>query len=206
MPASGRDLLSRLVTTSVVTCSVSPWNTGLGNFTSVMPRLPMVVPMRRVVDGDADHDAQREEAVDQRLAPLGLAGELVVDVQRLRVVRQAGEQRVVHLRDGAAHRVLERRARPRSPPDKARACASSSASIAELLGQDALVQAVAGIEHHEQVDVRWPAATSTCATERVSAWSATALTGRLSASSTSKRMLGLVRQQRAAPAPRPERR
>ena len=45
MPASGRDLLSRGVSTSVVTLSVSPWNTGLGNFTSVMPRLPTVVPI-----------------------------------------------------------------------------------------------------------------------------------------------------------------
>ena len=44
MPASGRERVSRLESTSVVTCSVSPWNTGLGNFTSVMPRLPMVVP------------------------------------------------------------------------------------------------------------------------------------------------------------------
>ena len=44
MPASLRERLSRLATTSVVTRNVSPWKTGLGNFTSVMPRLPMVVP------------------------------------------------------------------------------------------------------------------------------------------------------------------
>ena len=38
-------MVSRLVSTSVVKCSVSPWNTGLGNLTSVMPRLPTVVPI-----------------------------------------------------------------------------------------------------------------------------------------------------------------
>ena len=33
-------------------------------------------------------------------------GELVIDVQRLGIVREAGEERVVHLRDGAAQGVL----------------------------------------------------------------------------------------------------
>ena len=45
MPCVGRDLLSRISSTSLSTCSVSPWNTGLGNFTSVMPRLATVVPI-----------------------------------------------------------------------------------------------------------------------------------------------------------------
>ena len=72
---------------------------------------------RGVVDRDADHQAQREQAVDQRLAPLGLGREVMVDVQRLRVVGEAGEQRVVHLRDGAPDRDARTRARPRSPPD-----------------------------------------------------------------------------------------
>ena len=44
MPASGRDLLSRRLTTLVCTRSVSPWKTGLGKRTSVMPRLATVVP------------------------------------------------------------------------------------------------------------------------------------------------------------------
>jgi len=44
MPASARDLLSRALSTVVRTLSVSPWNTGLGKRTSVMPRLAMVVP------------------------------------------------------------------------------------------------------------------------------------------------------------------
>ncbi len=44
MPAPGRDFDSRLASTSVVQCTVSPSNSGWGNFTSVMPRLAMVVP------------------------------------------------------------------------------------------------------------------------------------------------------------------
>ena len=45
MPASGRERLSRVLSTSVVKFSVSPWNTGVGNLTSVMPRLATVVPI-----------------------------------------------------------------------------------------------------------------------------------------------------------------
>ena len=44
MPAPGRDFDSRLDTTCVVQCTVSPSNSGLGKFTSVMPRLAIVVP------------------------------------------------------------------------------------------------------------------------------------------------------------------
>jgi hypothetical protein len=44
MPASGRDRDSRFAATSVTTLTVSPSKSGAGNFTSVMPRLPIVVP------------------------------------------------------------------------------------------------------------------------------------------------------------------
>ena len=44
MPASGRDRDSRLPTTEVATCTVSPWKSGWGKRTSVMPRLAIVVP------------------------------------------------------------------------------------------------------------------------------------------------------------------
>ena len=57
-------------------------------------------------------------------------------------------------------------------------------SIPELLAQDALVQAVAGIEQHLDRDRRVHRI-STSLTERTSAWSATAATGRFSGSSTS---------------------
>jgi hypothetical protein len=66
---------------------------------------------RRLVDGDADHQAEGEQRVHQRLAELALRlGEVPVDMQRLRVIGEAGEQDVVHLRDGSPDRVLEHRA------------------------------------------------------------------------------------------------
>ena len=60
-----------------------------------------------VVDGDADHQAEREQAVDDALAELGLAGELVVQMQRLDVQGQRAEQHVVHLGHGARPGVFE---------------------------------------------------------------------------------------------------
>ena len=60
-----------------------------------------------VADRYADHQAEGEQRVDQRLAPFALGGEVVIDVQRLRVVGETGEQRVVHLGDRAPQRVLD---------------------------------------------------------------------------------------------------
>ena len=61
-----------------------------------------------VVDGDADHEAEGEQAVDQRLAKLRLGlAEVPVDVQRLRVVGEGAEHHVVHLGDGARQGVVE---------------------------------------------------------------------------------------------------
>ena len=74
---------------------------------------------RGVADGDADHQAEREELVDQRLAPLGLGRELGIEMQRLRIVGQAGEQHVVHLGDGPRDRVLEHSGRSRTPRNRA---------------------------------------------------------------------------------------
>src|SRR5271166_2254171 len=44
IPWPGRDFDARTETTVVRARIVSPWNTGLGNLTSCMPRLPTVVP------------------------------------------------------------------------------------------------------------------------------------------------------------------
>ena len=60
-------------------------------------------------------DAEREQAVDQRLAELRLGRRVEVDVQRLRVHGEAGEEDVVRLGDRAAGLVLEVLARPRAP-------------------------------------------------------------------------------------------
>ncbi len=63
---------------------------------------------RHVGDLNADHEAEREQRVHQRLAPFGLLlAEVPVDMQRLRVERHVGEQHVVHLGDGAGVAVLD---------------------------------------------------------------------------------------------------
>src|SRR5262249_22095870 len=56
---------------------------------------------------DADYQSESEQAVHQTLAELGLFGELLVEMKRLRVHRQRAEQNVVHLADGAACRMVE---------------------------------------------------------------------------------------------------
>jgi hypothetical protein len=76
-----------------------------------MPRLAIVVPTVRVVDGDADHQSQSEEGVDQRLAELGGLAEFEIDMQRLRIERHVGKQHVVHFGDGPPQGVGNHRAR-----------------------------------------------------------------------------------------------
>ena len=62
---------------------------------------------RHVGHLDADHQAEREQRVHQRLAPFGLGlAEMSVDMQRLRIERHVGKQHVVHLRDGTGVTVL----------------------------------------------------------------------------------------------------
>src|SRR5262245_27690261 len=63
---------------------------------------------RRLSHREADRNAEREEAVDQRLAELGLRRRVEVDVQRLWVHRQAREPYVVGLGDSAPRLVPER--------------------------------------------------------------------------------------------------
>jgi hypothetical protein len=57
--------------------------------------------------------------------------------------------------------------------------------IPELLAQDALVEAVAGVEQHPHRDRLVGSMHLDARTSRTSSWSATAATGRLSPSSTS---------------------
>jgi hypothetical protein len=65
-------------------------------------------PDRGVVHRDADHQPEREDRIHQRLAPFRLSlAEMPIDMQRLRVQRQAGEKHVVHLGDGAAERMAK---------------------------------------------------------------------------------------------------
>jgi hypothetical protein len=81
---------------------------------------------------------------------------------------------------------------------------SANRSVSELLGQDALIPRVTGVEEQGRRR-RATRAPSPDLTDLISVWSAAALTGRLPSSSTSKRTVDAVRDQRAAPTPWPER-
>ena len=62
----------------------------------------------RVIDRDADHQPECEEAVDEGFAEFGLRlGEVPIDMQWLRVVGHGREQHIVHLRDRAANGMVE---------------------------------------------------------------------------------------------------
>ena len=107
MPAPGRDFDSRLVTTSVGAMHGVALEQRVGEFHVGHAEIGDGGADRHVGDLDADHQAEREQRVHQRLAPFGLLlAEMAVDVQRLRIERHVGEQHVVHLRHGAGVAVL----------------------------------------------------------------------------------------------------
>src|ERR1700733_1930314 len=62
-------------------------------------------PLGQVADGQPDEDGHGQQAVDQPLAELGRRAERGVEMQRLRVHGQRGEQRVVRLADRPPGRV-----------------------------------------------------------------------------------------------------
>jgi hypothetical protein len=63
--------------------------------------------MRRVVDRNADHEAERQATVDEDPAELGVLHRFRVEMQCGRIVRQGGNEDIVRLGDGAPDRVLE---------------------------------------------------------------------------------------------------
>ena len=77
--------------------------------------------LARVRHGHAGDQREREGAVDEDLAELRPLGVRPVEVDRVRVVRQAGEEQVVLLGDGAAEAARGRRRRARSPRRSGRA-------------------------------------------------------------------------------------
>ena len=62
---------------------------------------------RGVADRHADHQAEREDAVDDALAEFGVLRKFGVEVQRLGIMRERAEDQVVGLRDRARDRMLE---------------------------------------------------------------------------------------------------
>ena len=107
MPASGRDLLSRRLSTVVCTLQRVAVEHRLGEAHVGHAEIGDGGAERRVVHRDADHQAEREQAVDDALAELGLGGELLVEVQGLHVHGQRAEQHVVHFSDRARPGMVE---------------------------------------------------------------------------------------------------
>ncbi len=107
MPAFGRDFNSRFDTTVVEQVHRVALEQRIGEAHVGHAEIGDGGADGHVGDLDADHQAEREQRVHQRLAPLGLGlAEVAVDVQRLRIERHVGEQHVVHLRHRARVAVL----------------------------------------------------------------------------------------------------
>ena len=79
-----------------------PRTAGAGNFTSVMPRLAMVVPtVMSLTEMPIIRPSVNSEFISGWPHSVSGLAEMPVDVQRLRIERHVGEQHVVHLRHGA---------------------------------------------------------------------------------------------------------
>ena len=104
----GRDFDSRLAITSVVTCTVSPWKSGFGKRTSVIPRLAIVVPtVVSLTEMPIIRPSVKSEFISGWPHSVSVSQIVAVDMERLRVEGQAGEEDIVHLRDGAPERMVE---------------------------------------------------------------------------------------------------
>src|SRR5215472_9466082 len=60
-----------------------------------------------IADRNPDHQAERKDTVDQPLPELRLLDELHIEMQRLRIVGQGGEEQIVGFRNGARDGVVE---------------------------------------------------------------------------------------------------
>ena len=105
IPWPGRDLESRTRSTSVSACSVSPAKTGRRQ-RDLLPAEVRDGVLGGVLHAQPVHEREREEAVHERLAELRLRRVLGVEVDLVRVVRDAREPEVV----GVQHRAPDLRA------------------------------------------------------------------------------------------------
>ena len=84
---------------------------GLGETHDVPAKVGDRRAERRVADRDSDHETEREGAVDDALAELGLRpAVLLIEVQGGGIVREGREKNIVGLRNGAADGVPEKHA------------------------------------------------------------------------------------------------
>src|SRR5207244_4408238 len=81
---------------------------GLRELDLVEAQVPDRCAQRRLTNRKADSDPERQQAVDERLAELGLRRGVEIEVERLRVHREAGEEDVVGLGDRPSRLMAER--------------------------------------------------------------------------------------------------
>src|SRR2546427_5220447 len=80
---------------------------GLRELDFVEAQVPDRCAQSRLTNRKADSDPERQQAVDERLAELGLRRGVEIEVERLRVHREAGEEDVVGLGDRPSRLMAE---------------------------------------------------------------------------------------------------
>src|SRR6476469_7761726 len=70
---------------------------GIREFEGVVAEVRDECSERRVGDADADHQAEGENRIDQRLAEFGVGRRCMVEVHRLRIVSQRRDEDIVRL-------------------------------------------------------------------------------------------------------------
>src|SRR6476620_7787662 len=161
MPASGRDRDARFDAISVTTLMVSPSKSGWGNVTSVMPKLAMVVPRgvslteMPIINPSVKSECMRgfphSVSVAQKCASIcsgcGLSVMLENSMLSICVTVRVSRCGMVSPTTKSSKY---------NPPRGCRRSFSVIAvlpiSVAELLAQDAFVEAVAGIVQQPQID------------------------------------------------------
>ncbi len=67
----------------------------------IIPKIGNDGPLGQFSHGQANDQAKREDPIYQPLTKLRFGGKILVDVQRLGIHRQRGEEHVIHFSDGA---------------------------------------------------------------------------------------------------------
>ena len=93
-PALGRDFETRFSLTFVTERIVSPWNTGLANRVSVIPKLPIVVPSV-VSPTDTPMTSPSVKRLFTMRCSYCFFAKLFVKMERLRVMGQGTKQQII---------------------------------------------------------------------------------------------------------------
>ena len=148
MPALVRDLLSRSAMHSVSLPQRIAGEHRIGEDQLVVAEVGDQRSERGVGDADPDHQAESIDRIDQWFAEFGLSSGFVIEVQRLRIMGQRGDQDIVGLGDGAGQGMGD--AVADLPLVEIASCHELSLGreqkLGNALGQRVLVEAIGGVE------------------------------------------------------------